>query len=65
MRGVGCKACQTKLIGALFIQRAASTFVDKMKAVHGGDDIGYDLVEYKSATTHVKLLCKRCNEVYL
>ena len=61
--GKGCNICAIKYRGNIKKLKSESVFIDKATNIHGSKYI-YNLVEYKSAKSTVKIICTSCSATF-
>jgi very-short-patch-repair endonuclease len=57
-RGKGCKKCSYEKI-----TQSKNIFINKSNSIHNSE-FDYSLVDYINALTKVKIICKKCNNVF-
>ena len=62
LNGRGCKKCGYETVSKS-LKSNAENFIEKAKNIHG-DKYDYSLVNYKNSKTKVKIICKKCRNVF-
>lgn len=62
LNGKGCKKCGYETVSKS-LKSNAEIFIEKAKSIHG-DKYDYSLVDYKNSKTKVKIICKKCGNIF-
>jgi rubrerythrin len=62
LNGKGCKKCGYETVSKS-LKSNAENFIEKAKNIHG-DKYDYSLVDYKNSKTKVKIICKKCGNIF-